>query len=170
MSRTDRPRASSSTARSSSACGPSLEMFADLGSERLVAASDLRRRIVDEAFRRLQPAAARAVAVALPGLPPRARSSPAQAPPGSPLPAPPRQSGGSPASPTRSVHPATTDGLRSDRKAIGGSASSPVFSSAWGASLLVPAPTGMAFQFLSEDAPLPNFPASLGLHRSSKPS
>jgi hypothetical protein len=31
--------------------------------------------------------------------------------------------------------------------------------------LLAPAATGVGFGILSEDAPQPNFPASLGLHR-----
>src|SRR5512144_1332844 len=68
------------------------------------------------------------------------------------------------ASPAPRVPPATTGVPRSRRKAIGACASTPVLSSPWGASLLAPAASGAGLRSLSKDAPLPNFPASLGLH------
>src|SRR5512144_2621740 len=71
------------------------------------------------------------------------------------------------ASPAPRVPPATTGVPRSRRKAIGACASTPVLSSPWGASLLAPAASGAGLRSLSKDAPLPNFPASLGLHPGS---
>ena len=47
--------------------GASFEMLADLGAKGFVTAGDLRRRVFHQAFRRLQPPRAHAVAVALPG-------------------------------------------------------------------------------------------------------
>ncbi len=47
--------------------GAPLQMVADLGAERLVAPRDLRRRIVDQTFRRLQPTGSGTVPVSLAG-------------------------------------------------------------------------------------------------------
>ena len=51
-------------------------------------------------------------------------------------------SAASPAAPTRRDRPVTTDGPRTNPKAIGGSASIPVLSATWGAYLLMLAAMG----------------------------
>src|SRR5512147_1021355 len=95
---------------------------------------------------------------------PRARSSCGRPRPAPPPLTSPQCSAASPACPAPRVPPATTGVPRSRRKAIGACASTPVLSSPWGASLLAPAASGAGLRSLSKDAPLPNFPASLGLH------
>jgi hypothetical protein len=64
------------------------------------------------------------------------------------------------------ARPAATDGLRSNHKGIGECTSIPILSSTSGASLLAPVASGAGIRVLSDDVPLPGFPARLGLHHA----
>ena len=140
-------------------------MVAHLPAERLVPARDLRRSVFDEPLRRPQPAGAHAIAVALTGRRPVLAPLPPEGVPAlrlqrlleirrvaSRYPAPP-------------ARPATQDGPRSDRKAIGACASTRVPLCDMGRLLAGAGCNRHGFAPpRAKHAPLPDFPASLGLH------